>query len=135
MGQATAQTVGEIERTRDQLETDLRELEQRLPSVRVVKRVAGVAAGGGVGGFALKMILRRRKKRKQAGGAVALRGDVPVRLVVQVVPDEWAKRVTERMEDGRWKPWAAGAAGAWVVLRVAQLYQTRKLARAGASAA
>jgi asparagine synthetase B (glutamine-hydrolysing) len=68
MGQATDQKVGEIERTRAQLEADLRELEERMPPIlRSGKRVVGLVVSGGVASAAVLAALRRRKhKREQA---------------------------------------------------------------------
>ena len=50
MGKSSAETVREIEDTRDRLESEIRELEGRLPQPAVWgKRLIGVAAGGGLG--------------------------------------------------------------------------------------
>ena len=76
MGQAADDKVREIEQTREQLDSDLRELERRMPPVRQAKRVAGVLAGSGlVAGF----VMRRRRKRKDEQARTQ---EVVVRVVV-----------------------------------------------------
>ena len=51
MGTSAAETVREIEATRQRLDADLQELEHRLPPpARWAKRIAGVALGGGLAG-------------------------------------------------------------------------------------
>lgn len=128
MGQSSAETVREIQDTRNRIEADLRELEERLPSPAIwTKRLIGVAVGGGVGATTLFLVLRRFRKNKKAE---AKRREVPVQAVVQVLPEAWAARVNEALEDGQWKAWAAGAAGVWVVFRLAELRQLRRVNRA-----
>jgi hypothetical protein len=63
MGKSTAETVTEIETTRARLDTELRQLEGRIPSAAVwAKRAAGAAVGGGVGAVVLRSVVRRRRK-------------------------------------------------------------------------
>jgi hypothetical protein len=63
MGQGTAETVTEIEQTRARLDTELRQLEARIPAAAVwVKRAVGAAIGGGIGAVVLRSALRRRRK-------------------------------------------------------------------------
>jgi hypothetical protein len=124
MGQGSAETVKEIEETRDRLEQDLRELEERMPQPAVwAKRAVGILVGGGtavtVGLFLLK---RRSKKRKEA----AARQAAVVQPIIQVLPEGLANRMSERLEDGTWKPYAAGAAGLYVVFRLAEIRQLRR---------
>jgi hypothetical protein len=126
MGKSAAETVREIEETRERLDADIAELHDRLPAPAVWgKRLLGVAFGGGVAGsmfwFGVRRLRRRRneeKARKQA-----------VQAVVQVVPERWAEAVSGAMEDGRWKAWAGGLAGLWVLLRLAELRQMRRMNR------
>jgi hypothetical protein len=128
MGQSAAETVREIEDTRGRLEGDLQELQQRLPApARLAKRAAAIAVGGGVGGTVLLMLWKRRRKKKEAQKLVA--AAIPVPTVIKLVPDEWAARVSATMAEGRWKPWAAGAAGVWLALRLAELRQLRRMNR------
>lgn len=126
MGASAAQTVREIEETRTRLDSELRELERRMPApARWAKRVVGVAVGGGLGGaafwFAAKRLRRRRSEQKKRR---------PVQAVVNVVPERWADRMSETLEDDRWKPWAAAIGGAWVLFRLAELRQMRRMNRA-----
>jgi hypothetical protein len=126
MGESATETVREIEQTRDRLEDEFRELEQRLPAPGVwAKRLIGVAVGGGVGGSAFWFAARKlRKRRKQK---VAQR---QVQAVVNVLPERWAENVSAALEDGRWKGWAAAAGGAWLLFRLAELRQLRRMNRA-----
>jgi hypothetical protein len=127
MGEDAAATVTEIEQTRDRLEESLTELQDRLPAPAVlVKRVVGIAATGGALTTMTLFVLRRRRKKK----AEAKAAETPVNAVIQVLPDEWAERVREGLDDGRWKPWAAGAAGLYVAFRLAELRQLRRMNRA-----
>jgi hypothetical protein len=53
----------EIEATRDRLDGELRQLEERLPAAaKVAKRAAGAVAGVGVLGFVARFAMRRRKR-------------------------------------------------------------------------
>ena len=127
MGQSAAQTVKEIEDTRGRLDAELRELEQRLPQPAVwAKRAVGIAVGGGIGGAMFWMAVRRLRKRKKASEPRT----VPVQAVIQVVPDDVAERLSGALKDGQWKPWVAGAAGVYVILRLAEMRQLRRMNRA-----
>jgi hypothetical protein len=126
MGQRSAETVREIEQTRENLEGKLLALEERMPaSLTAAKRIAGVAVGGGMGGtmfwFAVKRV-RARKRRKEA--------EKPINAVINLVPERWANRVGEMMADERAKQWAAGAFGVWLIVKIAEIRQLRALRRA-----
>lgn len=128
MGQSTAETVKEIEDTRDRIESSFRELEERMPRPAVwTKRLVGLAVGGGVGGalfwFGARRLRNRKKKQEIAQ-------TVPVRTVVQVLPERWSEKLTETLEDGEWKGWATLVGGAWLVFRLAELRQLRRMNRA-----
>ena len=120
MGQSTAETVKEIEDVRERLDGELRELEDRLPPARTVKRVAALGLTGTTGTITLWMIRKRRAKKKKQETAA-------MRAVVQVVPDRWAKQVAESLEDGTWRRPAAYAAGAYVVFKLSELRQLRRM--------
>lgn len=122
MGQSAAATVKEIEDIRGRLDAEMRELERRLPQPAVwAKRAVGVAVGGGVTGMVLLAVLRRRRKKRR---------EQPIlRPVVQVVPEDTADRVSAALADGRWKPWVAAGAGAWLVMRLLEVRQLRRLNR------
>jgi len=126
MGESAAQTVKEIEETRERLDAELRELESRLPAAAVwTKRMVGVVVGGGVGATALLFAVRRFRKRKKERVP-----ETRVQAVINVLPEELAERISDAIEDGRWRQWAGLALGAWVVVRLAELRQLRKMNRA-----
>jgi len=126
MGASAAQTVREIEETRTRLDSELRELERRMPApARWAKRVVGVAVGGGLGGAAF-WFAAKRLRRKRAEQKVEQR---PVQAVVNVLPERWADRLSETLEEDRWKQWAAVVGGAWLLFRLAELRQMRRMNR------
>jgi hypothetical protein len=126
MGASAAQTVREIEETRTRLDSELRELERRMPApARWAKRVVGVAVGGGLGGAAF-WFAAKRLRRKRAEQKVEQR---PVQAVVNVLPEHWADRLSETLEEDRWKQWAAVVGGAWLLFRLAELRQMRRMNR------
>lgn len=54
----------EIEATRNRLDGELRQLEDRLPAAaKAAKRAAGAAAGLGALGFVARFAMRRRKHK------------------------------------------------------------------------
>ena len=64
MGETAAETMREIDATRDRLDGELRQLEGRLPAAaKVAKRAAGAVAGVGVLGVVTRFALRRRGKK------------------------------------------------------------------------
>lgn len=129
MGENSAQTVREIEDVRDRLDGELRELEERLPPAHVAKRVGAALFTGTTGTVTFWLIRKARTRRK------AKKAPPPVRAVVQVVPDRWAKQMEEMVEDGSWRRPAAYAAGAWAVFKLAEVRQLRKMNRMLASRA
>ena len=127
MGTSAAETVKEIEDTRDRLEVELRELEDRLPKPALwVKRVAGIALGGGVAGATFWFLVKRRRKKHQLKVAATR----PVQTVIRVLPEKWEERVGKAVDEGEWKGWLAMAGGAWVVFRLAELRQLRRMNKA-----
>jgi hypothetical protein len=65
MGETAAETLREIDATRNRLDGELRQLEGRLPAAaKVAKRAAGALAGVGVLGMAMRFALRRRGKKE-----------------------------------------------------------------------
>jgi hypothetical protein len=125
MGQRSVETVKEIEETRERLEGKLRALEERMPALTPVKRIAGLALGGGMGGaifwFAVKRA-RARKRKKQAAQ--------PVNAVINLVPENVATKMEELMAGERAKQWALGFAAVWVLLKITEIRQLRALRRA-----
>ncbi len=64
MGEAAARKVTEIEQTRQRLETDLRELEERMPApLRSGKAIVGMLAGTMGGAIVLRRLLSRGNDR------------------------------------------------------------------------
>ena len=126
MGQSTAQTVREIEETRERLDAELRELESRLPKPAVwTKRLVGMGVGGGVGATAFMFAIRRlRKKKKQKAP------EAQVNAVINVLPEELSQRLADAFQNDRVRQWAIAGAAVWVLLRLAELRQLRRLNRA-----
>jgi transposase len=130
MGQGSAATVKEIEDIRSRLDTNMRELERRMPQPAVwAKRVAGLAVGGGTAALVTVAILKRVRGRRKRTAAERLKGH-PAQAVVQVVPAPVADRLAEAIEEGRWKQWAAVAGGVWLAVRLIELRQLRRVNRA-----
>ena len=127
MGQRSAETVREIEQTREKLEGKLLALEERMPaSLTFMKRVAGIAVGGGMGGtafwFAVRRVRAHKRKKEEA--------ERPINAVINLVPEQWADKVGEVMADERAKQWAAGVLGVWLIVKIAEIRQLRALRRA-----
>jgi len=127
VGQRSAETVREIEQTREKLEGKLLALEERMPaSLTFMKRVAGIAVGGGMGGtafwFAVRRVRARKRKKEEA--------ERPINAVINLVPEQWADKVGEVMADERAKQWAAGVLGVWLIVKIAEIRQLRALRRA-----
>jgi len=133
MGQGSAETVREIEDVRQRLEGELTELEERIPPARQVKKVAAFALTGTTGTVTLWTIRRVRKRRKQKKAAEKM--PMPAATLIKVVPDKWADQVSVMLEDGSWKRPAAYAGGAWVLVKLAEARQLRKMNKLLASRA
>jgi len=127
MGTSATETVREIEETRDRIETEIRELEGRLPKPAVwTKRIVGVAVGGGVGGTLFWFSVKRMRKRRKAKKIE----QQPMNAVIQVLPPRVGERVSEAIESGEIKTWAVGLGAAWLVFRLAEIRQLRRMNRA-----
>jgi hypothetical protein len=126
MGKSAAETVTEIEATRERLDAELAELQDRMPAPAVwAKRMIGVVVGGGIAGsafwFGVKRLRRKRKEAKAKKEAVT--------AVVQVIPERWAESLSSAIEDGTWKAWAGGAVALWALFRLAEIRQLRRTNR------
>ncbi len=65
MGETAAETMKEIDATRNRLDGELRQLEGRLPAAaRHAKRAAAAAVGVGILGMGTRFALRRRGKKE-----------------------------------------------------------------------
>jgi hypothetical protein len=84
-----------------------------------------MAFGGGVTGsmfwFGVRRLRKRRKEEKARKEAV--------QAVVQVIPERWAEAVSDAVEQGTWKAWAGAAAAVWVLFRLAEVRQLRRMNR------
>ena len=134
MGEGSAATVREIEDTRERLDAQIRALEERMPEpARMAKKAAGVAVAGGATTTALVFFLKRRKKKKAKDPERILK-DANVATVIKVFPDDFgkdmSKKIGKSMEDGEWKGWVAIAGGTWVVLRLLEIRQLRRMNKA-----
>jgi hypothetical protein len=131
MGQSSAETVKEIEQIRGRLEDEIRELEDRLPRPALwVKRLVGMAVGGGVAGLAFWTAVRRFQKRRQAEAEAEAERYEAQSPVIQVLPDRWAGRLEGAFADDRVKTLAAAGVAVWLLLRLAELRQLRRVNRA-----
>jgi hypothetical protein len=65
MGETAAETMREIDATRERLDGNLRQLEGRMPAAaKMAKRAVGALAGVGFLGLATRFALRRRGKKE-----------------------------------------------------------------------
>jgi len=124
MGTSSAETVREIENVRQRLEGELTELEERIPPAHAVKKVAAIALTGTTGTVTLWTVRRLRKRRKQR---TAEKAAPSMAAVIKIVPDRWADQVSEMVADGTWKRPAAYAGAAWIVMKLAETRQLRKM--------
>lgn len=126
MGTSAAETVKEIEEVRDRLQSNVEELEGRLPApAKLAKRVAGIAVGGGVAGAAFWFLVRRMRRDKPQERAVTK----AMQPVIQVLPDDLAARLSDKLDDDRVKQLGMAIGGAWLLFKLAELRQLRRLAR------
>jgi hypothetical protein len=69
VGASAAETLREIEDIRGRLESDMRELERRVPQPAVwLKRAIGFALGGGMALILLRLLWKRRSRRQELAG-------------------------------------------------------------------
>jgi hypothetical protein len=67
MGEAADRKVTEIEETRQRIEIDLKELEDRMPApLRSTKALVGTLVGTAAGVLVLRKVFSRRSDRKNA---------------------------------------------------------------------
>jgi hypothetical protein len=60
VGQSSAETVKEIEDIRGRIDSNMRELEDRMPQPAIwAKRLVGIAVGGGIGALVLRSVLKK----------------------------------------------------------------------------
>jgi hypothetical protein len=135
VGNSTAATLTEIEQTRDRLERDMAELAERLPAPAIwLKRLAGVAVGGGVGGTLFWFVAHRIRSKSRKGKEKKAAKEAPAAVVpppvVQVLPPEWGKRLGELFETGQWKGPAIAIGSVWLLLRWMELRRLKRLTKA-----
>jgi hypothetical protein len=134
MGESAAATVREIEDIRARMETNMRELERRVPEPGLwVKRMAGIAVGGGAATIVTMAVVRRARARREKKRVRALEELAERSPAVIEVPDDAADRISAAIDD-RWKQWAAVAGAVWLAFRLVELRQLRRLNRSLAGA-
>jgi hypothetical protein len=112
----------------------MRELERRVPEPGLwVKRMAGIAVGGGAATIVTMAVVRRARARREKKRVRALEELAERSPAVIEVPDDAADRISAAIDD-RWKQWAAVAGAVWLAFRVVELRQLRRLNRSLAGA-
>jgi hypothetical protein len=122
MGSSTAETVKEIEETRARLDSEVKELERRLPAAPAIRRMAAIAAGSGVGGTVFWTVLRRVRKHRKAKRHAEV---APVAAVPVAVPSI----VGQFLQDEELKGWLIIAGGVWLLLRLIEIRSIRRTVR------
>ena len=88
MGEAADRKVTEIEETRQRIETDLRELEDRMPApMRSGKALVGTLIGTAAGALVLRRVLSKRSGRKE-----------PTEVIIRVVHDDGSHGASSERE-------------------------------------
>lgn len=127
MGQTAAETVKEIELTRERLGDELKQLEERMPSpARVARKVGGILAGGGITGAVVWFVVRRVRARAIPEPALA----VPVQAVVKLLPDAVGERIEDALGDLDVRTLITGFGAAMIATRLLELRRLRALNRA-----
>jgi hypothetical protein len=126
VGTRAAETVREIEETRERMQGKIMALEERMPHPAMwMKRFVGIAVGGGATGtmfwFTVKRVRARKHKKEEA--------QMPMKAVVNLVPERWQDKIEEAMENENAKQMAMGAFAVWVLLKLAEMRQMRALRR------
>jgi hypothetical protein len=111
------------------------ELAERLPAPAIwLKRLAGVAVGGGVGGSLFWFVAHRIRNKSKRGKEKKAVKEAPAAVVpapvVQVLPPEWGERLGELFEGGQWKGPAIAIGTVWVLLRWMELRRLKRLTKA-----
>jgi hypothetical protein len=84
--------------------------------------LTGLTAAGGTGAA---LVLARRARRRKRSTAQRMQA------VAIEYPSRFAKTASSRLQDPEWRLWGlAGIAVAWFVVRMAELRQLRRMARA-----
>jgi hypothetical protein len=138
VGTSTASTLSDIEATRARLERDIQALVDRMPAPAVwVKRLVGLALGGGVSGgvfwFVVHRLRNRARKRKEAKAkaeAASEAAQATLSPVIQVLPSRWSEGLADLAASDRWKAPVAILVGIWIMLRLAELRRLRALTKA-----
>jgi len=136
VGTSTASTLSDIEATRARLERDIQALVDRMPAPAVwVKRLVGLALGGGVSGgvfwFVVHRLRNRARKRKEAKAEAASEAaQGTLSPVIQVLPSRWSEGLADLAASDRWKAPVAILVGIWIMLRLAELRRLRALTKA-----
>ena len=119
MGESSSETVREIEDVRGHLEGEIQALEERLPKPPAAKNLVGVVAGAGLAALTLKTLLKKGRRRKSSKIE-------EIKEQASDLPDQ----IRESLEGADWKPVAAAIGGLWVVFRLMEIRQLKRLSRA-----
>lgn len=119
MGESSSETVREIEDVRGRLEGEIQALEERLPKPPAAKNLIGAAAGAGLAALTLKAMLKKGRRRKTS------KID-EIKEQASDLPDQ----IRESLGDADWKPVAAAFGGLWVLFRLMEVRQLKRLNRA-----
>lgn len=117
MGESAAETLKEIDETRERLGEQLEELEERVPAAATARWLLRLAAGG-LGGTVAWFVLRRLRN----GRSIETRPEVvvpPLHVSVQLVPREWVRA----LETPRGQALVGAAAAGWLFLKLMALRQ------------
>lgn len=117
MGETSTETAKEIEDVKGRLEQEIHTLENRLPTPPKSAKKAGLALG--VAGAAL--LLGRTFAKRSRKRAIS-----KLESAQELIPE----KVRGAFEEGQWTTWAGIAAGAWLVVRLSELRQLRKINKA-----
>jgi hypothetical protein len=85
MGSRADDKLKEIEELRDGLGRKLEAIEQRFPMAGLGKKVAGLVAGGSVGGSVLAFMFRRARRGRKKAKSAAATSTAPA-VTVNVIP-------------------------------------------------
>lgn len=117
MGETSTETAKEIEDVKGRLEDGIHALENRIPTPPKAAKKAGMALGAAGVALLLGRALSKRSRKRVAS---------KIESAQELIPE----KVREAVDDVGWTTWAGVAAGAWLVFRLSELRQLRKINKA-----